>query len=101
MIVLLYSSSVKDSRQKKPACNIAYSNIYAAAKKSILVIDNYIGVKTLVLLKDVAQNISITIFSDNLGKGLSQSDYDDFSKQYPIQISLLQRLVAFFITAIL
>ena len=63
--------------------NIAYSNIYAAAKKSIFVIDNYIGVKTLVLLKDVAQNISITIFSDNMGKGLSQSDYDDFSKQYP------------------
>ena len=63
--------------------NIAYSNIYASAKKSIFVIDNYIGVKTLVLLKDVAQNIPITIFSDNMGKGLSQSDYDDFTKQYP------------------
>ncbi len=63
--------------------NIAYSNIYASAKKSIFVIDNYIGVKTLGLLKDVAQNIPITIFSDNMGKGLSQSDYDDFTKQYP------------------
>ena len=63
--------------------NIAYSGIYKAAKKSIFVIDNYIGLKTLVLLKDASPSVQITIFSDNIGRGLHQSDFDDFHNQYP------------------
>jgi len=63
--------------------NMAYSSIYKAAKYSIFVIDNYIGMKTLVLLKNAAHNIRITVFSDNIGRGLHQSDYDDFHSQYP------------------
>lgn len=58
--------------------NLAYSIIYKAAKHSIFVIDNYIGLRTLVLLKDAQPNIPITIFSDNVGHGLHQSDYNDF-----------------------
>ena len=63
--------------------NIAYSGIYKAAKKSIFVIDNYIGLKTLVLLKEASPSVQITIFSDNIGRGLHQSDFDDFHNQYP------------------
>ena len=63
--------------------NIAYSTIYANAKTSIYVIDNYIGVRTLALLKNIPQNIAVTIFSDNMGRGLSQTDYNDFARQYP------------------
>ena len=64
--------------------NIAYSSIYKAAKHSIFVIDNYIGLKTLVLLKNVTTSVRITVFSDNIGHGLHQSDYDDFHGQYPL-----------------
>ncbi len=32
--------------------NLAYKNIYETAQKSIFVIDNYIGIKSLVLLKN-------------------------------------------------
>ena len=63
--------------------NIAYSGIYKAAKKSIFVIDNYIGLKTLVLLKEASPSVQITIFSDNIGRGLHQCDFDDFHNQYP------------------
>lgn len=63
--------------------NIAYSTIYANAKTSIYVIDNYIGIRTLALLKNIPQNVAITIFSDNMGRGLSQTDYNDFARQYP------------------
>lgn len=63
--------------------NIAYSGIYKSAKKSIFVIDNYIGLKTLVLLKGASQSVRITVFSDNIGHGLHQSDYNDFHNQYP------------------
>ena len=63
--------------------NIAYSSIYKAAKRSVFVIDNYIGLRTLVLMKDTDTNVPITIFSDNIGKGLHLSDYNDFCGQYP------------------
>lgn len=62
--------------------NIAYADIYNQAKKSIFVIDNYIGLKTLVHLKDVHQDIAITIFSDNIGKRLHKIEFDDFSNEY-------------------
>lgn len=63
--------------------NLAYKTIYNHAKKSIYIIDNYINLKTLVLLKDVSSGVSITIFSDNIGKGLHKIDYTDFCKSYP------------------
>ncbi|MBQ3369053.1 ORF6N domain-containing protein [bacterium] len=63
--------------------DLAYQEIYSQAKKTIFVIDNYIGLKTLVLLKSVPENVKITIFTDNLKKGLHQKEYDDFCKEYP------------------
>ena len=63
--------------------NLAYKDIYSQAKKSIYVVDNYIGVKTLVLLKDVPPTIEVIIFSDNIGKGLHTMEYQDFCKEYP------------------
>ena len=63
--------------------DLAYQEIYSQAKNTIFVIDNYIGLKTLVLLKSVPENVKITIFTDNLKKGLHQKEYDDFCKEYP------------------
>lgn len=69
--------------------DIAYNNIYNTAKESIYIIDNYIGIKTLLLLKNIKENIKVCIFSDNIGKGLHQFELNDFQKQYPnIDISL-------------
>ena len=47
---------------------IAYQTIYSLAKKSIYIIDDYIDVKTLQLLKVCKENIEIIIFSDNKAK---------------------------------
>ncbi len=63
--------------------DIAYASIYSAAKKSIHIVDNYIGLKTLVLLKSVKRNIPIIIFSDNINKGLHKTELEDFLKEYP------------------
>ena len=65
--------------------NLAYKDIYSIAKKSIYIVDNYIGVKTLVLLKDIPSSVEITIFSDNVGKGLHTIEYQDFCKEYPFR----------------
>ena len=68
---------------KPVEADLAYQEIYDKAKKTIFVIDNYIDLKTLVLLKSARKNVKITIFTDNKGKGLHQKEYDDFSKEYP------------------
>ncbi len=62
---------------------LAYQGIFSLAKDKIYIIDNYIGIKTLVNLKEIKPNISITIFSDNIYRGLHLSEYQDFIRQYP------------------
>ena len=69
--------------------DIAYSEIYSYAKKTINIVDNYISLKTLVLLKSVASSVKVTIFSDNVNHGLHQTEFNDFRKEYPnVDISL-------------
>lgn len=60
-----------------------FIDIYRQAKKSIAIVDNYINIRSLRLLQEVRPGVSITIFSDNLGHYLHQSDYDDFRKEFP------------------
>jgi len=62
--------------------DIAYNNIYSLAKKSIYIIDNYISLKTLVLLKNINSNVKVIIFSDNVNKGLHKKELEDFRKEY-------------------
>ena len=64
--------------------NLAYAEIYSYAKKTIHIIDNYIGLKTLVLLKSVAPGVKVTVFSDNVNHGLHQTEFADFQREYPI-----------------
>lgn len=62
---------------------LAYQQIYSLAKNSIYIVDNYIGLKTLLPLKEAKTGVTCIIFSDNLMKGLHQAEYDDFIKEYP------------------
>ena len=71
--------------------NLAYKDIYSIAKKSIYIVDNYIGVKTLVLLKDVPSSVEVIIFSDNIGKGLHALEYQDFYQEYPFRKITFQK----------
>lgn len=58
-----------------------YIDIYSQAAKSIILIDNYINIKTLRHLCGVKSGIDVTIVSDNLGNNLRKSDYLDFKKE--------------------
>ena len=71
--------------------NLAYKDIYGIAKKSIYIVDNYIRVKTLVLLKDVPSLVEVIIFSDNIGKGLHSLEYQDFCREYPFRKITFQK----------
>ena len=66
------------------SADVAYSSIYSQAKKSVYLVDNYIGLRTLVLLKNAPAGTDIKIFSDNIGSGkLHNVEYTDFCKEYP------------------
>ena len=68
-----------------------YDEIYQQASKSIYIVDNYIGLKTLEKLINVQNGVDVSIFSDNLAKGLRENTYMDFQKEYPsINIKLFR-----------
>ena len=69
----------------KIEADVAYTKIYKSAKKSIYVIDNYIGLKTLELLRAARDNTQIIVFSDNVKNKdmLTKNILDDFRKGYP------------------
>lgn len=59
-----------------------YIDIYSKAKSTLYIVDNYIGIKTLRLLRDVRPEVDIIIFSDNLSN-MHLSDYADFHMEFP------------------
>ncbi len=72
------------------SADVAYSSIYSHAKSSVYLIDNYIGLRSLVMLKNAQAGVDIRIFSDNVGGGkLHNVEFNDFLREYPgIQITL-------------
>ena len=62
---------------------VAYAELYGSARESILVVDNYIGLGTLLPLKAVHPDVAITVASDNVGRGLHASELATFRAEYP------------------
>ena len=69
---------------QKLEADVAYMKIYGMAKKSITIIDNYVGVKTLDLLRGIAKNASVQIFSEEWGdEKITPAIKADFEKARP------------------
>ena len=69
---------------QKLDADVAYTQIYGMAKKSITIIDDYVGVKTLDLLRGIAKGVSVTIYSDENGyESLTEQIQKDFLKARP------------------
>ncbi len=63
--------------------DLAYNQIYSEAKNTIFIVDNYINLKTLHLVKDINRNVKVTVFTDNIGSGLTQTLFADFQREFP------------------
>ncbi len=71
--------------------NTTYQKIYSKSKKSIYIIDDYISLNTLLMLKHIGSNIDIAIFSDNKQNHLRLTEYNQFITEYPnIHIRFIQ-----------
>lgn len=69
---------------QKLESDVAFTKIYGMAKKSIIIIDNYVGVKTLDLLRGVAPNVQVAIYSEPWGnEGITPAIKADFEKARP------------------
>lgn len=75
--------------RKRIDADIAYQSIYKLAEKTISIVDDYIDVKTLQLLKVCDPQIKITIISDNKAKNkLNQDFITDFKKDTSYDLTL-------------
>lgn len=64
--------------------DVAYTRIYGMAKRSVLIVDDYLDVKTLDLLRCVAKGVSVQIFSEQYGRTrLTESMLADFRAARP------------------
>lgn len=74
--------------------DVVYQRIYRSAKNKILIIDDYIGTKTLHHLAHSRDKVKITIISDNTARPkLHLSEYNDFITENPGRtISFIQSL---------
>ena len=64
--------------------DVAYQKIYGKANRKIIVVDDYIGVKTLNHLAHAKANVTFTVISDNKARPpLRQTEYNDFLMENP------------------
>ena len=68
---------------QKLESDVAFTKIYSMAKKSIIIIDNYVSVKTLDLLRGIAKNVQLTIYSEEWGDGITPAIKADYEKARP------------------
>ena len=69
--------------------DIAYQQIYSLAKKSIIIIDDYISIKTLELLKVCDKSISIIICSDNVARNnITEEQLEDFKNDTGLLVEI-------------
>ena len=67
---------------EKLEADIAYQKLYSLANKSLIIVDDYLSIKTLELLKAVNNGVYIYLFSDNKSKNkLSGSFIKDFMNE--------------------
>lgn len=80
----------KLSKNDQLGADVNYAKLYDLAQKSIILIDNYVDVKTLDLMRNLSNGVSITILSDQYGhEHLTENILNDFRKTRPdLQISL-------------
>lgn len=73
----------------KIEADLAYQTLFCLAKESIIIVDDYVGLKTLEHLKVCSENIKVCICSDNVARnGLTQNYIDDFISDTNINLSL-------------
>lgn len=74
---------------EKFKADVAYKTIFSLAKKSLIIVDNYISYKTLDLLRGIDPCVEVTIYSDNMAKDkVTDIILNDFINETNINVSI-------------
>ena len=74
---------------KRIEADVFFQDVFKKAKHTIYIIDDYIDVKTLLLLKCINTKVKIIIFTDNKGVNNINKEYiNDFKKDTNISINI-------------
>ena len=71
---------------QKYEADLAYQEIFKTAKKSIVLIDDYVSIKTLDLFRVCSSKINIHIYSDDVNKQLTTSLLEDYINETNIKM---------------
>ena len=63
--------------------DLAYQQIYSQAHESIIMIDDYINLKSLSLMQYAPNDVKVVVISDNVGYYLHQFEVADIQREYP------------------
>ena len=67
----------------------AYQYIYSLSKRSLIIFDDYISIKSLNLLLSVNSGVEVIIFSDNVSRNpVKQVNIDDFVKESGVSLTI-------------
>ena len=70
--------------------DLAFQTIYSLAKESIILVDDYISLKTLKLFKGCKPDIKITICSDNVARdAIDEDTLNEFREETGLDVALL------------
>ncbi|MBQ9042965.1 MAG: ORF6N domain-containing protein [Eggerthellaceae bacterium] len=61
----------------------AYAEVYASARRTVFVVDNYVDARTLEQLSAAREGLAVTLFTDNRGHRLRAADVGSFRKEFP------------------
>jgi len=80
------------SNNTRYEADIFFEDLFKEANKSIILIDNYVSIKTLKLLRNIEDSISVSIYTSSKSSSkdkLTKLEYKDFISDYPnINISI-------------
>ena len=69
---------------------LAYQSLYQRAKYSLVIVDDYIDIKTLDILRICSKDIKITIYSDNVSRNkITESILEAFVNETNMDIKII------------
>ena len=78
------------SKNQRIEADLIYQELFSTAKESIVIVDNYLSIKTLNNLKNIKPNTELVLISDNVAKDkIKETELNDFTKDTGVSVLLI------------
>ena len=78
------------SKNQRIEADMIYQELFSSAQESIVIVDNYLSIKTLNNLKNIKSNTELVLISDNVAKDkIKETELNDFTKDTGVSVLLI------------